>query len=96
MSGNPADNRKANDTMENIVFEGPKGVATYRAIVLKHALKLYAKTGMKPNRAYTPTAMLRAAGQITGKVYRRGQYDLAIADLESWIAANGTNGKVES
>jgi hypothetical protein len=75
--------------MSTIVFEGPAGVATYRAIVLKHALTLYAKHGIKPNRAYTPTAMLQAAGQITGKVYRRGQYELAAADLESWITANG-------
>ena len=75
------------------VFSGPQGVATYRAIVIKHGLKLYAKTGMQPNRAYTPTAMLRTAGQITGKAYKRGQYAQAIADLESWIAINGTAGE---
>jgi hypothetical protein len=76
-----------------IVFSGPAGVNTYRAIVVKHGLKLYAKTGMKPNRAYTPTAMLATAGQITGKTYKRGAYQEAIADLEAWIAVNGTSGK---
>jgi hypothetical protein len=75
-----------------LTFSGPKGVATYRAITLKHGLKLYAKHGIKPNSAWTPTAMLRTAGQITGKTYKRGQYEQAIADLEAWINANGTSG----
>jgi len=75
-----------------IMFTGEAGVATYRAIALKHGLKLYANTGMKPNRAWTPTAMLRTAGQITGKTYKRGQYRQAIADLTAWINANGTSG----
>ncbi len=74
------------------VFSGPAGVATYRAITIKHGLKLYMNCGIKPNRMWTPTAMLRVAGEITGKTYKRGQYALAIADLESWIVANGTNG----
>jgi hypothetical protein len=75
------------------VFSGPAGVATYRAIALKHGLKLYAKTGMRPNRAWTPTAMLRAASEITGLNYRRGQYETAAADLDGWIAVNGTRGE---
>ena len=76
-----------------IVFEGKAGVQTYRAITIKHGLKLYAKTGIKPGRAYTPTAMLRAAGEITGQTFKRGQYAQAIAALEAWIAINGTNGR---
>lgn len=76
----------------SITFTGPEGVATYRAITLKHGLKLYADTGMKPNRAYTPTAMLRTAGQITGKTYKRGQYRQAIDDLTAWINVNGSIG----
>ena len=75
-----------------ITFSGPGGVATYRAIALKHGLKLYADTGMKPNRAWTPTAMLRTAGEITGQTYKRGQYRQAIRDLTVWINANGTIG----
>ena len=73
-----------------MVFEGPNGVATYRAIAIKSGLKLYADTGMKPNRAWTPTAMLATAGNITGKTYKRGQFREAIADLEDWIQINGT------
>jgi hypothetical protein len=75
-----------------VVFSGPAGVATYQALAIKHALKLYAKTGMKVNRNYTPTNMLRTAGNITGKTYKRGQFQQAIDDLEAWLKANGTNG----
>ena len=76
-----------------MMFAGPEGVATFRAITLKSAIKFYAKTGMKVNRAYTPTAMLKAAGQITGHPYRRGQFAQAVADLELWIAQNGSTGQ---
>lgn len=77
-----------------MTFVGDRGVATYRAIALKSGLKLYAKTGMKPNRMWTPTAMLRAAGDVTGRVYKRGQYLQAIADLDAWLQVNGTSGRV--
>lgn len=74
-------------------FTGTNGVATYRAIALKSGLGLYVKTGIQPNRAWTPMTMLATASAITGKRYKRGQYVLAIADLESWIAQNGTTGR---
>jgi hypothetical protein len=53
----------------------------YVAISLKHGLKLYAKTGMRPNRSWTPTAMLRKATEITGRKYKRGQHGEAAADV---------------
>jgi hypothetical protein len=53
----------------------------YRARVIASSLRLYAKTGMKPNRAYTPTSMLKAASGITGEKYKRGEYLKAAADL---------------
>ena len=74
----------------SIAFEGKAGVDTYRAIALKHGLKLYKDTGIKPNRAWTATNMLAAAEGITGKTYKRGQFAEAIADLEVWIQTNGT------
>ena len=46
--------------------------------------------GPAANKAWTPTARLRTAGNITGKTYKRGQYDLAVKDLEAWIEENGT------
>lgn len=76
-----------------IIFSGKAGVDTYRAIAIRSGLRLYIKCGMKPNRAWTPTNMLRVAGQITGNVYKRGQYEQAIADLDDWIKANGTTGE---
>ena len=42
------------------------------------------KSGKKPNRAWTPTAMLAAASKITGRTYKRGQCELAAADLKRW------------
>lgn len=72
-------------------FSGKRGVDTFTAIVLKSGISLYAKTGMKPNRAYTPTAMLAKAGQITGKKFKRGQFAEAIAALDAWINEFGAN-----
>jgi hypothetical protein len=73
-------------------FTGQDGVSTYQAIVLKSALKMYAAHGMRVNRAYTPTAMLKLAGAITGQTFKRGQYTQALEALEAWIEANGTTG----
>ena len=49
----------------------------YQAMTLRAAIKLYARFGMKPNRAYTPTAMLATAGRLTGKTFKRGQFQAA-------------------
>jgi hypothetical protein len=61
-------------------------VRLYQAVALKSALRMYAKCKMQPNRAWTPTAMLKLAGQFCGKTYKRGEYELAIADLTVWIS----------
>ena len=79
--------------MRGVTFRGPAGVQTFRAMALRQGLKLYAACGIKPNRAWTPSNMLRAAGSITGKQYKRGQYMLAADDLTTWIEANGTTGE---
>lgn len=65
-------------------FVGPDAVEMFRAFAIAQALRLYAKTGMQANRAYTPTAMLKAASSITGKKYKRGQYVQAADDLTIW------------
>ena len=67
------------------VFAGQEGVTLYQAIALRTALRLYAATGMRVNRAWTPTAMLRTAGRISGTTRSRGQYMEAADDLQSWI-----------
>jgi hypothetical protein len=53
----------------------------YRAITIAKGCKLYARTGIKPNRNWTPSAMLQAAGDITGKTYKRGQHMQAHDDI---------------
>lgn len=80
------------DNSEIVVHEGGgmtfsgDGVRLYQAIALRSGLMMYAKCRMKPNRAWTPTAMLRAVEAILpGKHYRRGEYDRAAADLTFWI-----------
>ena len=75
-----------------VTFQGERGVKTYTAIALKSGLKLYHTHKIKPNRAWTPTAMLVKAGSITGHQYRRGEYQRAIADLENWLLNNATTG----
>ena len=68
-------------------FAGPDGVALYRAMALRSGLAMYARSGMRPNWVWTPSAMLAAAGGVTGKVYKRGQYEVAADDLQVWIEA---------
>jgi len=68
------------------------GVALYRAAAIRTALALYAKTGLKVNRAYTPTAMMRAASSITGRTFKARDYAGAIAALEAWIATAPKDG----
>ena len=65
---------------------GKDGMLLYRAVVLRSSLRLYARTGMKSTRAATPANMFAIAKEYTGKDYKRGEYDKAIADLDIWIA----------
>jgi hypothetical protein len=57
------------------------GVDVMRAAVIASGLRFYAKTGMKPNRAYTPRAMIEAAQSMTGRKYKARDYERAAADL---------------
>lgn len=64
---------------------GKDGMNLYRAITLKAALNLYAKTKMLATRNATPTAMLQMATEYTGKTYKRGQHAQAAADVDVWV-----------
>lgn len=64
---------------------GKDGINLYRAITLKAALNLYAKTKMLATRNATPTAMLQMATEYTGKTYKRGQHAQAAADVDVWV-----------
>lgn len=63
------------------------GIQLFRAVTLKSAIKLHRDCGMIPTRGMTITKLFGIAQQITGKKYKRGQHDAAIADLTVWIDA---------
>ena len=69
------------------LHSGPEAVARYRAVVMANALDLYARTGLKPNRSYTPTAMLAVASEITGLPFKRGQYAEAASAIRATLKA---------
>jgi len=62
-------------------------IPLFGVIALKGAIKLHKATGLVPRRGVTITSMLTQAGRVTGKRYKRGGHDAAVADLEAWIAA---------
>lgn len=68
-------------------FVGIDAVSLFSATALKHGLSMYAKFKMMPNRAWTPTAMLKAATRLTGKKYKRGQHQIAADDVKVWCDA---------
>lgn len=67
-----------------MIFAGPDGAALFRAIALRSALKL-AKVGIRATRGLSGTRALAMCHEYTGKKYRRGAYDAAIADVTVWI-----------
>ena len=68
-------------------FVGHDAVRLYTAITLRSAIKLYLKAGIRMTRGATISTLLRQAGTITGKTYRRGQGEAVMADLTTWIEA---------
>lgn len=62
-------------------------VNAYRALVIAKALELWANHRIKANRAYTPSAMLKAASGITGQSYKRGEYLKAASDIRKTVKA---------
>jgi hypothetical protein len=63
----------------------PGQIEAFRLRVIMSAIKLYLKTGMKANRAYTPANMRAVASQYTGKTYPRSRKGLeaALNDLNA-------------
>jgi hypothetical protein len=62
-------------------------VGIFQAITIASALKLYARTGMKASRAYTPSAMMKAAATITGQTFKARDYMGAADALHAWADA---------
>lgn len=59
--------------MTHSVFTG-SAVQKYQQLVIAKALEVYAKTGMKVNRDYTPKNMMAMATKITGKKFKARDY----------------------
>lgn len=69
-------------------FSGEAGMNVFQFTVLASALRFYAKTGMKVNAAYTPSAMKAAAERFTGLKFKARDY-LGMADaLENAAKVN--------
>lgn len=49
-------------------------IPKFQALVIASALELYARTGIRAGRAYTPSKMLAMASKLTGKTFKRGEY----------------------
>jgi hypothetical protein len=58
-----------------------RGVEFYQMLVLASALDLYAKTGIKANRSYTPRNMMAEAQRILKAKMGGRQYRMAAALL---------------
>lgn len=80
-----ADRIDYNEKGDATTFSGEGAVNVFAMAALASGLRLYAKTGMKPNRAWTPAAMMRTARYHLGdaaKGLKSRDYEKA-ADLLS-------------
>lgn len=66
---------------------GPDAILYAQAIHVKVALGLHIKSAgrMRMTRTASPTSLLALSTGITKKKYKRGQYQQAIDDLQTWI-----------
>ena len=69
------------------VFSGRSAVEVYRATALASGLRLYAKSGIKPNRMWTPKNMMDTAAAITGTKFKARDYIAAADALVKWADA---------
>ena len=53
----------------------------WNATVIASQLRLYASSGIRAHKGWTPTLALKWAGQELGMKFKRGQYELAAAML---------------
>lgn len=70
--------------MSATAFVGEE-VANYQILVIRRAILLYRDTGMKVNRAYTPTNMKRTAESLTGLTFKRGDWTSMANALEALL-----------
>ncbi len=67
-------------------------IEMYRMSVIRSALKLYIKTGIKANSMYTPSNMLSAISKKSGKTYKKSKqgYAEAFEDVSNWLSMHRT------
>jgi hypothetical protein len=63
----------------------PSDIRRFQATVILRAVRLYIKTGIRANRAYTPSAMARTASNLTGKVLSHRNLPGVEAALEEFL-----------
>lgn len=68
-------------------FVGPEAVDVFAMAVIATGLRLYARTGIRPNRAYTPKAMMAAATRYTGLDFAPRAYEKAAEALTARVQA---------
>ena len=66
-------------------FVGREAVNVFAMAAIASALRFYAKTGMRVNRAYTPKAMIAAATRYTGQQFKARDYLGAAAALSARV-----------
>jgi len=74
------------------MITGEDNIETFRLIILKQALQMYAKFKMQANAHLTPTKMLLLASNATGKNYKRGSHAQAAIDLSTMIEQRKATG----
>jgi hypothetical protein len=70
-------------------FVGPDAVAFFAATAIASAMRLYLRTGLRVNRAYTPKNMIAKAEEITGQKFTgtaRAKLEAAERALSTWAA----------
>ena len=65
------------------ITTGPK-CDGFQAAIIKSHLKLM-KIGMKASKGFTQKKLMKLAGNITNKTYKRGLFDEAIYDLQGVV-----------
>ena len=68
-------------------YSGPDAIRLQQAITLRSAIKMYVMSSGQiiPTRGMGITKMLKLAGGVTGKTYKRTQTAEAQQDLHIWI-----------
>ncbi len=67
------------------MYAGADATLYFKAAHLRAALRLFARTGIKPTRGVGGRQLMALATEITGKPYKARAYDQAVADLDVWL-----------